>query len=288
MIGEFISKYYIDPIIQGQPYTIVDTLTYAAILIIAVFFVYRWLRRTGIAIDHAFVLSLIPYVVLGGLLRVVEDTGMIPYPYQILLVTPIIFFVIFVYAAAALVLSRSLETRGMIAHCTRGFAAAGIGACVLSALLLILFGLGLIPVPGYVPTIDAGVAVIILTMAGATSLALWAALRYLAGWTYVSDILYKLLIFGHMLDASATSFGIDLHTIPYVEVHVVGSALIEATGTAFSMFALKVAVIIPAIYILELYRKEGNPELWHLIILAMIMVGMAPGIRDMARMVLYV
>lgn len=288
MIGEFISKYYIDPIVQGQPYTIVDTLTYAALLIIAVFFVYRWLRRTGISIDHGFVLATIPYVVLGGLLRVVEDTGMVPSPYNLLLVTPIIFFVIFAYTVAALVISRVLETRGTISQYTTGFAAAGIGACVISALLLTLFGLGLIPAPGYTPTIDIGVLAIILAMACATSLAVWAALRYLAGWGYVSDILYKLLIFGHMLDASATSFGIDLHPIPYVEVHVVGSALIEATGTAFSMFALKLAVVIPAIYILELYRKEGNPELWHLIILAMIMVGMAPGIRDMVRMVLYV
>jgi len=68
----------------------------------------------------------------------------------------------------------------------------------------------------------------------------------------------------------------------------VGSNLIEATGTAFSMFLLKIVVIIPAIYILEQYRREGNPDLWHLILLAMIVVGMAPGIRDMVRMVLYV
>jgi len=67
----------------------------------------------------------------------------------------------------------------------------------------------------------------------------------------------KLLIFGHMLDASATSYGIDLHPVHYVEQHVVGGALIDATGTAFSMFLLKFAVIIPAVYVLELYRREG-------------------------------
>jgi uncharacterized membrane protein len=54
------------------------------------------------------------------------------------------------------------------------------------------------------------------------------------------------------------------------------------------MFLLKIVVIIPAIYILEQYRREGNPGLWHLILLAMITVGMAPGVRDMVRMVLYV
>ena len=87
MIGDFIYKYYVDPIINGGAYTIVDTLTYAAILIIAVYLVYRWLIRAGIAIDQNFVLALIPYVVLGGLLRVVEDTGILPYPWYILLIT---------------------------------------------------------------------------------------------------------------------------------------------------------------------------------------------------------
>jgi len=54
------------------------------------------------------------------------------------------------------------------------------------------------------------------------------------------------------------------------------------------MFLLKFAVIIPAVYVLELYRREGDTGFWHLILLAMIVVGMAPGIRDLTRMVLYV
>jgi uncharacterized membrane protein len=91
-----------------------------------------------------------------------------------------------------------------------------------------------------------------------------------------------------MLDASATSYGIDLHPLAYVEQHVVGSNLIAWTGTAFVMFPLKLLVLFPAIYILEMYRTESEPDLWHLILLAMIVVGLAPGIRDMIRMVLYV
>jgi uncharacterized membrane protein len=34
MISDFITTYYIDPIRYGQPYNIVDTLTYAIILVI--------------------------------------------------------------------------------------------------------------------------------------------------------------------------------------------------------------------------------------------------------------
>ena len=281
MIGDFIYKYYVDPIVNGGAYTIVDTLTYAAILIIAVYLVYRWLIRTGIAINQNFVLALIPYVILGGLLRVVEDTGILPYPWYILLITPLIYFVIFFYAISALIISRTLENKGIIENYSKGFASAGIIACAISLIPLLWVGVT-------ETRIDLLVMIVIMTMAIATSSVVWGFLRYLLKWEYVSDILYKLLIFGHMLDASATSFGIDLHEMKYVEQHVAGSALIDATGTAFSMFALKLVVIIPGIYILEMYRKEGNQALWHLILFAMIMVGMAPGIRDMVRMILYV
>ena len=281
MIGDFIYKYYVDPIVNGGAYTIVDTLTYALILIISVYLVYKWLKKAEIEIDTKFVLSLIPYVVLGGFLRVVEDTGIIPYPYYVLLITPLIFFTIFFYAIIVLVTSRYLEKKGIIEDYHKGFAAGGIIACAITLIPLIWYGIT-------VTQINLIVLFSILCFACISALATWGFVRYVLKWDYVDDILYKLLIFGHMLDASATSFGIDLHEMAYVEQHVVGSALIEATGTAFSMFGLKLIVVIPAIYILQIYRQEGNKELFHLIILAMIMVGMAPGIRDLVRMVLYV
>ncbi|NVO67532.1 DUF63 family protein [Methanofollis tationis] len=281
MIREFLYKYYIDPIIYGQPYTIVDTLTYALILILSVYLVYRGLRRFGIEVNRDFVLATIPFVVLGGLLRVVEDTGMITSDLRILLITPIIFFVVFFITVGALFLSRLLEVKGVVREYSRTYGLIGV---VLSAAVFILILLW-----GAANTrIDLVVLLAIPAMAAASSAAVFAFLRYVLGWEYVSDPLYLLLIVGHLFDASATSFGIDLHSLHYVEQHVVGSVLIEWSGTAFSMFPLKLAVIVPAIYVLELYRKEGNVAFWHLVLLAMIVVGMAPGVRDMMRMVIYV
>ncbi|MCK9306983.1 MAG: DUF63 family protein [Methanoculleus sp.] len=281
MIREFLYKYYIDPIRYGEAYTLVDTLTYALILIVAVYLVYRGLRRYRIAIDDELVLATLPFVVLGGLLRVVEDTGMITSDLHFLLITPLIFFTIFAVAASALFLGKLTENAGLTARYSRVYGGAGIVACLLATAALVWFGLT-------EATIALDVLAVILALAAVTSLALWAFLVYVLKWDYASNILYKLLIFGHMLDASATSYGIDIHPVHYVEQHVVGSGLIEATGTAFSMYLLKLAVLIPAIYVLEMYRREGNPDLWHLILLAMIVVGMAPGIRDLVRMVLYV
>ncbi|HUM77061.1 MAG TPA: DUF63 family protein [Methanoculleus sp.] len=281
MIREFLYKYYIDPIRYGEAYTLVDTLTYALILIAAVYLLYRGLRRYGIAIDDELVLATLPYVVFGGLLRVVEDTGMITSDLRFLLITPLIFFVVALIAGVALFGGKIAENAGIVSRYSKVYAGVGIAGSFLSGAALVWFGLT-------ETTIALGVLAAILTLAAVSSLALWAFMAYALKWGYVSNLLYKLLIFGHMLDASATSYGIDLHPVHYVEQHVVGGALIDATGTAFSMFLLKFAVIVPAVYVLELYRREGDTGFWHLILLAMIVVGMAPGIRDLTRMVLYV
>jgi uncharacterized membrane protein len=288
MISDFIYKYYIDPIRYGQPYNVVDTLTYAIILVLGVYLLYRWMSQStwlsdiGLKIDASFILATLPYVVLGGVLRVVQDTGMITGDFQFLLVTPLIYFVLFFFTLSMIFLARYLQVQGLIKNFRSFYALVGCISVLTVALVLISWGINN-------TGIDLFVLAVIPLMAIAATVLVWAFMRYILRWNYVTDALYLALIFGHMLDASATSYGIDLHpAVQYVEQHVVGSNLINLTGTAFVMFPLKLVVLFPAIYIMQLYRKEANPAFWHLVLLAMIVVGLAPGIRDMTRMVLYV
>ena len=282
MISDFIYKYYIDPIRYEQPYNIVETVTYALILIAAVYIIYRWFKKSEFPLDGPFVLATLPYVVFGGVLRVVQDTRMITSDLQFLIVTPFIYFVIFFYTFSILVLSHYLEKKGLCTSYIKVYAGVGIFSVFCVALFLLAWGMRY-------TQIDLFVLAVIPLMALVATLLIFACMRYILKWQYVTDPLYIALIFGQMLDASATSYGIDLHpSVQYIEQHVVGSALIEWTHTAFVMFPLKLVVLFPAIYIMEMYRKEANPAFWHLILLAMIVVGLAPGVRDMTRMVLYV
>jgi uncharacterized membrane protein len=287
MISDFIYKYYIDPIRTGQAYNVVDTLTYAIILIIGVYLIYRlmsspdYMADVGFRFDGNFILATIPYVILGGVLRVIEDTGMIASDWKYLLITPLIYFVLFFFTLGMMYLARFLALRGLTTF-IRFYAFAGSAALVVASLILLSWGMTH-------NGIDLVILVIIPLMAVTATGLVWAVMRYMLGWTYVADPLYITLIFGQLLDASATSYGIDFHPhVQYVEQHVVGSALIGMTGTAFVMFPLKLLVLFPAVYIMQLYRKEANPAFWHLVLLAMIVVGFAPGVRDMVRMVLYV
>lgn len=94
-----------------------------------------------------------------------------------------------------------------------------------------------------------------------------------------------LLFFGHFLDASATYRGIDAYG--YGEKHVLPSFLIEVSGTATVMFLLKGIVIILAIYILDVLLKDelkDNPRLVGLIKFCILVLGMAPGTRDLMRL----
>jgi uncharacterized membrane protein len=288
MISDFIYKYYIDPIRMGQPYNIVDTLTYALILVFGVYLLYRWMSKStwlsdiGFKIDTSFILATIPYVILGGVLRVVQDTGMIKGDLQFLLVTPLIYFVLFFFTIAMLFLSRYLTRAGLTKDILSFYVFAGILSVFVVSLVLLAWGINNTQV-------DLFVFFIIPLMAASATVLVWASMRYVLSWKYVTDPLYITLLFGQLLDASATSYGIDYHpAIRYMEQHVVGSFLIDWAHTAFVMFPLKLVVLFPAIYIMELYRKEANYAFWHLVLLAMVVVGFAPGVRDMVRMVLYV
>jgi uncharacterized membrane protein len=175
-----------------------------------------------------------------------------------------------------------LKKNGLIKNFLSFYAFIGCIAVFVISLILLAWGM----VHGHV---DLFILSVIPLMAVTSTVLVWACMRYLLKWEYVNDPLYLVLILGQMLDASATSYGLTFHpAVHYIEQHVVGSNLIEMTGTAFIMYPLKLVVLFPAIYIMQLYRREANPAFWHLVLLAMIVVGLAPGVRDMVRMVLYV
>jgi len=94
-----------------------------------------------------------------------------------------------------------------------------------------------------------------------------------------------LIAFAHYLDASATYRAINY--FGYREKHVLPTYLIDLTGTALVMFPLKAVVIVLAIYILDILLAEDfrkQPDMFFLIKFAIIVLGLAPAVRDVARL----
>jgi uncharacterized membrane protein len=93
------------------------------------------------------------------------------------------------------------------------------------------------------------------------------------------------LFAAHFLDGSATFRGLE--AFGYSEKHVIPSLLIDLTGTAAVMLPLKFAVVSAVVYLLDVeYRDDlaETPNLGWLVKVAILVLGLAPGMRDMLRL----
>lgn len=270
--------------IRASNYSVVLTIIYALLVIAGLYILYRWLKRVGVKIDVPFVMTGITYIVLGGILHVIGDTRLIPDPWEFLMETPQVYILVMIFAILILYVSILMERRHLVVSYTTPFMLGGIISSVIAFGILVWFG-----ICGPVGKFDLGVAAVVILLAAAATLGVWALLRFVFKWKYISNPLYIALLASHFLDASATGYAISVHPKGYIEQHVLGSGLIELTGTGYIMFALKFVVLVLAIWILEKFRKEESMSpVWHLVILAMIVVGLGPGIRDLLRMMLWI
>ncbi len=268
----FISHYYINPLIYDTGYNPVDTVTYAVILGLSLFGVHKLLNKLNITVDDVFILAVSPYIFVGGSLRVVEDAGLVSAPWKYLLITPLIFFLIFFVCTGALVISIGIANLIGIKYYWP-FGIIGTAWGIINVVLLYLNSTTFnITVPVVVFSVGLGLAVLVYFIAKKFDIKLFR------------NRVNVFILDSQLLDATATAFGITF--LPYAEKHVLPSFLIAETGTAFIMYPLKLLVIIPALYIVDRYLKGESENLIGLVKLAILTVGLAPAIRDIMRMTL--
>lgn len=96
-----------------------------------------------------------------------------------------------------------------------------------------------------------------------------------------------MLFLAHFLDAAATYRGLDVYG--YGEKHVVPNLLIQLTGTALVMFPLKALVVGVVVWALDIELRKDlarTPLLGTLARTAILVLGLAPGLRDVLRLAL--
>jgi len=266
-LAAFVQKYYIDPIIYDTSYNPVDTITWAIILGLAILGLIKLLRRWDILMDERLLLSTLPYVLAGSSLRVIEDANLVAAPWRYLLITPLIFFLVFLITAACLILSRKIWGEKFHAR----YAAFGF--------LWTFFNLAVLSTLGFKNTWV--IAAVFLLGSLLTGGVLFCG-RHLSALKFLDDRFNQMIIYAHMLDASSTYYGVDW--FGYYEKHVVPTFLIDLTGSAAIMFPLKLAILLPVLYMIDKSMQE--PSLRNLTKLTLITLGLAPAIRNTLRLAL--
>ncbi|ADI73474.1 Protein of unknown function DUF63 [Methanohalobium evestigatum Z-7303] len=274
-IWEFIQNYYIDPIIFDTGYNPVNTITWAIFLGIFLFGVIKLFKRLNISVDDRFILSIIPFILAGSSLRVVEDAGIFNAPVNYLLITPIIYFLVFAIVILTLVVSKWLYNKEFIKDYHILVASIGSLWFIFNVSILLYFEN---VVNLYVPYFVIGAATLLVFI-------VYKILKY-SGLDILSTNLNFAIMWAHLLDASSTIVGIDL--LGYHEKHVVPSYLIELTNTATVMYPLKILIFIPVLYILDSYFNEDRESrnLKTFVKIVILILGLAPACRNTIRMTL--
>jgi uncharacterized membrane protein len=276
-ILQFINTYYLNPMQNGEVYNPVNTVTWAILLAICLFGIYKLLNKLEVKITPRFVESILPFVLAGSSLRVIEDSPaeIIYPPYSYLLITPNIFFLVFVVTVVCLWLSIRLQKAGLAKDFHLIF--AGFGSIWFFANIIILLHFHRV-VAGYVPLFVIGSGI-------ALTFAFYLVARPLKSSIFTNPLNLSIL-FAHFMDASSTYIGVD--KLGYFEEHVVPTYFIQLTGTALVMYPLKLIIFIGVLYLLDTQfeddRQSSNMKM--LIKMVILILGLSPATRNTIRMML--
>ena len=340
-----------------EAYNPVNTILYAIILIIVLYWVYKLFKKFEIEIDLKFFIAILPFIFIGGISRALEDAELFYAPIVYLFIAPIIYIFIGVMVIGLIFLGLKIKSIFEIRGVDYGIQIFYWCFVFLNIIYLIIYFL--FPDQfSYLLNPIVPVILSIIMLFGITkyvhaqnkfeisiflfSIGLWFLLisiiiliqwQSVPSWTdayfnanpdkdiqlqpfafilvcglallgtfivfviaklftskYPKLIAYTaginlLLFFGHFLDASATYIAIDYYG--YVEKHVLPVFLIELFQTAAIMFILKAIIIIFVVYFIDiLYKKDfqKNPLLSGLVKIAILVLGLGPGLRDVLRL----
>jgi len=275
-MSDFFQQYFVEPIVsQGVAgYNVYNTTVYAILFALAAFATWKILKALRIKIDRSFAIGILPFILVGGVLRVVRDARIVESP---LLVTPLIYFVVFAVAIAMLLVSVGLE-RALKTSYHKVWCSLGLVVLVLSIASLVSLG---------VQNWNAVAIITVLSIVWAAAIFVIYKLRNKIPLLTVFTKENSALLWAHMFDASTTFTALQFFaTNGYYEQHVVSGAVIDTFGPV-AQFALKLIVLIPVLWLLdrELARKQ-DAQLRGFIKIAILILGLALGARNGIRLVL--
>jgi len=332
-MADFLSEYFLNPILINGWFNPVNTLLWGVILVVAAYLTYtKLLKAMKVKVDKYFALAILPFIFWASSTRVLRDIvygiasqaaagnqafltdivcqmGAIcqaAYSYTMRFIpiptlagafawvitffpTPGSYVFTFLFALACLLLGLGIQkitSKSTKIPYWKIMFLIGLIACAINVLMIPLtnpWGLGMI-----------------LGITGAFSLAFFGLAylheKKLLKWKPLGVFtrVNSSLLSAHMLDSSATFVSVAF--FGYYEQHPVPRLFIEAIGP-WTFFILKLAVLLPSLYIIDRYA-DGKPdshskkewlsfegsEFRDFLKIVILILGLAPGLRDAIRL----
>jgi uncharacterized membrane protein len=276
-------------------YTLVSEAGYVVALLLTISGTVLMLERFGIGQEKEFFWAMVPFMLLGSALRVVEDAhnrmpegGGLTYPVNTLFISPVIYVTVFVVAVACILLSIWLEQTGRTGRYYRPLTAMGTGVFLLSfGYLAVLAATSGNPVTFY-----PQVLVVVLVLAGASTAATWYAIEQFAA--YINDGTRQvgvMVLLAHAVDGAANVIGLDYMVAlgagnNLYPKHPVNKFIVDTAGAAWPFLVVKMVAATFVLWIFEPELYEDSPRYTVLLLVAVTAVGLGPGTRDLFRAML--
>jgi len=238
----FLNEYFISPFNAVYEYNLINTTTYALIAFLGIYLIYYFLEHKKIEIDIKFLKNLIPYIIFGALMRSYVDKNLIAKTF--FTVSPGLYLTLTSLFLIGLLFGKIKEL-GIISLIT----------------FLIIYGINF--------SINSYLVFILISF-----ILMLKLLLYL-----IKDLkftkLSKYALTAQLFDAMNTSF--VLLFFSGFEKHVIPRTIIEFFGTPLAFIPAKLAIVIPVIY----YLNKDKTNLSKLILVAIFVLGMAQGLRNL-------
>lgn len=281
---DFVSEYFLNPILSNGWFNPVNSIVYGIVLIAAVYLVFKMLRRMDIHINRHFLYAILPFILWGASTRVLHDAayyGVLAGPvgkfYSLpIFPTPGSYFITFTLALVVLIVSLAFQRYAKLPY-WKLMLAAGVILDVINFALMPAFNM--IPVALVLGITGLWSLLFLLLWKFSEKVSGKAASKIFKPLREIFTLQNSAILSSHMLDASATYVAMTF--FGYSEQHPLPRFLIDLSNPA-AMFLLKLIVLIPVLYIIDRYAERGDFR--NFLKIVILILGLAPGLRDMIRL----
>ena len=278
-IIEFLWKYIAGPIIADAQnaetavwngitantgYNLVNTVSWGIIAVGVILLLRKQFEERDIKLNTSTAINSIPFIVLGGILRFLEDTAIMPFILRPLFITPVIYLLIAaVFIVSLFYASRKASSLG----CSRDELFRNIGYVILSPFLALT---------AYIVFLRADLVLMMLPVILAVA---FTGLYYLATRsTDYSNKEYLLVVFSQLFGGAVSMISLSFG---YTQKQLLTQAFTSFFGQPGVMI-LKASIAGLAVYMMESDMEENQIKSIALIVLYSI--GLATGLRVLLRL----
>ncbi|MFB6159157.1 MAG: DUF63 family protein [Candidatus Nanohalobium sp.] len=267
---EFIWKYLVGPVLAdarnvqeltwnsvtaAPGYNPVNTVVYASVAATILYFTARFFRREDVSFSSSTAVHSLPFVLLGGALRFLEDAAAVPYPFDAVLVTPLIYLLIALFYLP--------------------------GVYYLEDRELSIYGLTLLlPLLAFSTTVFTGFNFLYFAATIGLTTVLTGAYRFLARDEYISTPLV-LVAFSQFFEGSASALSSYLTPESYVPKQILAGTFYRLMGSP-GVLVMKAALVGLALYIL---KDIEDKQLKGIVLITFYSVGLGTGFRVFLRVI---